>query len=48
VTPRAAIEKALSELDGDKLLGIVLNDADTPSESAGYTYADAPRDAARG
>lgn len=47
-TPRAAIEKALAELDGDKVLGIVLNDADTPSENAGYSYADAPRDAARG
>lgn len=48
VTPREAIEKALEELDGDKVLGIVLNDSQTMGENAGYSYADAPRDAARG
>lgn len=48
VTPREAIEKALTELDGDKMLGIVLNDSQTAGENAGYSYADAPRDAARG
>lgn len=48
VTPRAAVEKALEEMDADKLLGVVLNDSVATDETGGYAYADAPRDAARG
>jgi capsular exopolysaccharide synthesis family protein len=48
VTPREAIEKALEEMGTEKVLGIVLNDSETPGEHSGYTYADAPRDRARG
>jgi capsular exopolysaccharide synthesis family protein len=48
VTPRESIEKALEEMDTEKVLGIVLNDSDTAGEQNGYSYADAPRDAARG
>ncbi|MBA2303476.1 MAG: CpsD/CapB family tyrosine-protein kinase [Acidobacteria bacterium] len=46
VTPRGAVERALAEMDGDKLLGLVLNDADS-GDDAGYGYPDAPRDAVR-
>lgn len=45
VTPRSAVERALAELDADKLLGVVLNDSNS-SEDAGYGYPDAPRDGA--
>jgi len=45
VTPRSAVERALAEMDADKLLGVVLNDADSGDE-AGYGYPDAPRDGA--
>jgi protein-tyrosine kinase len=47
VTPRGAVERALSEMDGEKLLGVVLNDAADNGDDAGYGYPDAPRDAVR-
>ena len=43
VTPRSAVERALAEMDADKLLGVVLNDSDS-GDDAGYGYPDAPRD----
>jgi capsular exopolysaccharide synthesis family protein len=45
VTPRSAVERALAEMDGEKLLGVVLNDSDS-ADDAGYGYPDAPRDGA--
>jgi capsular exopolysaccharide synthesis family protein len=45
VTPRSAVERALAEMDAEKLLGVVLNDSSS-SEDSGYGYPDAPRDGA--
>jgi len=45
VTPRSAVERALAEMDAEKLLGVVLNDSNS-TEDAGYGYPDAPRDGA--
>ena len=45
VTPRGAVERALDQLDADKLLGVVMNDTPLPSDEAGYSVAT--RDEAR-
>jgi hypothetical protein len=44
VTPRGAVERALDQLDADKLLGVVMNDTPMPSDEA---YTVATRDEAR-
>jgi hypothetical protein len=38
VTPKPAIERALSGLDAAKVLGLVLNDAGAGGNAYGYGY----------
>jgi Mrp family chromosome partitioning ATPase len=42
ITPRDAVERALSAFERGKVLGLVLNDVEGPVDTYEYAYAETP------